>query len=181
MPTIISHAVIGMTGTNLMQGENSGRLKLVLLSILCAIAPDADVITFKLGIAYGDFFGHRGFFHSIFFAAVLDFSVRALFYRSDKLFSGTGFFLSAYFSIIAISHGVLDAFTNGGLGIALLSPFDNTRYFFWKTPIQVAAIKPAKFFSAHGIRVMSNEMLWVWLPCLLILAFSFLYRKYRQT
>ena len=33
--------------------------------------PDIDVIGFRFGIHYGDFWGHRGFTHSLVFAALL--------------------------------------------------------------------------------------------------------------
>jgi inner membrane protein len=57
------------------------------------------------------------------------------------------------FFLITASHGILDAFTNGGLGIALFSPFDNSRYFFPFRPIQVSPIG-AGFFSMRGLRVL---------------------------
>jgi len=154
--------------------------KLILLSILCAILPDADVITFKFGIQYGDFFGHRGFFHSIAFAVIIGMSIPSIFYRSLRTFSFRWFKLSGYYSIVTISHGVLDAFTNGGLGIALLSPFDNTRYFFWVTPIEVVTLNPMRFFSLHGIQVMANEFLWVWLPCLALIVMVRYMRKKKE-
>ena len=39
--------------------------------MLAARLPDFDVVAFKLGIAYHDAFGHRGFSHSLLFAAIL--------------------------------------------------------------------------------------------------------------
>jgi inner membrane protein len=33
--------------------------------------PDADVLAFKPGVAYGNIFGHRGFTHSLLFAFVV--------------------------------------------------------------------------------------------------------------
>ena len=58
----------------------------------------------------------------------------------------------------------MDAFTSGGLGIALLAPFDNHRYFFPYTPIKVSPIGISAFFSDWGIRVLISEFKWVWLP-----------------
>ncbi len=163
MPTIITHAVVGFAGAGTIDIRKNG-VKICILSILCAIAPDADVITFKLGISYSDFLGHRGFFHSIFAGICLGFLVTTVFFRSRRLFSREWWLLSLYFSLITCSHGILDAFTNGGLGIALLAPFDNTRYFFWTTPIEVVSLNPAKFFSAYGVRILSSEILLIWLP-----------------
>ncbi len=163
MPTIITHAVVGLAGAGTVDFRNNV-LKICILSTLCAIAPDADVITFKLGISYGDFWGHRGFFHSIFAGICLGLLVTTVFFRSRRLFSKEWWLLSLYFSFITCSHGILDAFTNGGSGIALLAPFDNTRHFFWTTPIEVVSLNPAKFFSAYGVRILSSEILLIWLP-----------------
>jgi hypothetical protein len=38
--------------------------------------------------------------------------------------------LIAHFSFVTASHGMLDAMTDGGLGVAFFAPFDNARYFF---------------------------------------------------
>jgi inner membrane protein len=49
-----------------------GRSKRVLtIGALCSVIPDLDVIGFRFGIRYGDFWGHRGFTHSLVFAALL--------------------------------------------------------------------------------------------------------------
>ena len=67
---------------------------------------------------------------------------------------------------ITASHGFLDAFTNGGLGVAFFSPFDPTRYFFPWTPIEVSPIGAVRFFSQRGLLVIISELRWVWLPSL---------------
>lgn len=58
--------------------------------------------------------------------------------------------------LIMASHGVLDAFTDGGLGIALLWPFTNTRYSAPWRPIPVAPIGMAILY-ARGIHVPLTE------------------------
>src|SRR6266550_9619008 len=42
-----------------------------VIGVVCSAIPDFDVIGFRFGIRYGDFWGHRGFTHSLVFAAVL--------------------------------------------------------------------------------------------------------------
>jgi membrane-bound metal-dependent hydrolase YbcI (DUF457 family) len=37
----------------------------------CSVILDLEVIGFRFGIHYGDFWGHRGFTHSLVFAAFL--------------------------------------------------------------------------------------------------------------
>jgi inner membrane protein len=58
----------------------------------------------------------------------------------------------------------LDAFTNGGLGVAFFSPFNRDRYFFPWRPILVSPISLGRFFSRQGYLVLKNEMVWIWLP-----------------
>ena len=68
-----------------------------------------------------------------------------------------------YLFLASASHGVLDAFTNGGLGIAFLSPFDTTRYFFSFHPIEVSPTG-VHFFSERGLSALESEFIWVWVP-----------------
>ncbi|MDY8138208.1 subclass B1 metallo-beta-lactamase [Aquimarina sp. 2201CG5-10] len=137
--------------------------KFWILGIVCAILPDADVISFAFGIPYEDFWGHRGFSHSLVFALLLGIVITFLFYNR-KFFSKTGFILILYFMVCTASHGVLDAMTTGGLGIAFFSPFDDTRYFFPWRPIQVSPIGASKFFSKWGIKVLLSELIWIGIP-----------------
>ncbi len=176
MPSIISHSIVGLAAGKMQTIKNLPK-RFWFFSILCPCLPDADVIGFAFGIHYGDFIGHRGFFHSIFFALLLSFLVVILFFRNKELFSKTWFLLISYFFIITASHGILDAFTSGGLGVALLSPFDNSRYFFPFTPIQVSPIEIQAFFSEWGVRVILSEFLWIWLPILFVLSFKYLKLK----
>ena len=70
----------------------------------------------------------------------------------------------AFLAVLGASHGILDAMTDGGLGIALLAPFANTRYFLPWAPIPVAPIGLAAFFSKWGLEIIEWEMVYIWLP-----------------
>ena len=48
--------------------------------------------------------------------------------------------------------------TNGGRGVAFLSPFSNHRYFLPWRPIRVSPI------GALDASVLLSELRWVWLP-----------------
>jgi len=92
--------------------------------MFCSVIPDFDVIGFRLGIHYGDFWGHRGFTHSLLFAALLASIVMFIGFR--RVASGlTRLPMWVYFFLATASHGFLDAMTDGGLGVAFFSPFDN--------------------------------------------------------
>jgi inner membrane protein len=147
-----------------------------VIGAVCSVVPDLDVIGFRFGIRYGDFWGHRGFAHSLFFAALLAVVVVVLGFRHGV----TGMYAPAlwlYLFLATASHGLLDAMTDGGLGIALLSPFDNHRYFFPWTPIRVSPISVGRFFSARGLAVLQSEFLWIWIPAILLAVIALLLRQ----
>lgn len=171
MPSVFTHAVVGLGLSEIFMGR-SQTLLFRGLSMALAAAPDLDVLAFPLGIPYGAFFGHRGFFHSLFCALLVGLAVALL---SCRTFALPWWQLWGYFFLVIASHGILDAFTNGGMGIALLSPMDNQRYFFPWQPIQVSPIGLA-FFSRWGLRVLASELLWVWLPLACVVGAVWLYR-----
>lgn len=173
MPSVISHTVVAVAaGVAFAPQEAPGRFW--PLAIACSIMPDADSLAFFFGIPYHHVLGHRGFFHSPFFGFLLSILLVAIFFR-DRWFIYFVFFFLVY-----ASHGILDAFTSGGLGIALLSPFDHTRYFFPWTPIMVSPIGIKAFFSQWGLRVMKSELLWIGLPSFLIVIVSRVIRAIKE-
>lgn len=148
-----------------------------MYSILLTILPDADVIGFGLGIQYEDMLGHRGFSHSIVFALLVSFLIAKfrLKYTGKYLYQGViVLFLST------ISHGILDGFTNGGLGVGYFIPFDSTRYFFPFTPIEVSPIGIRNFLSMRGLEVLWSEAKLVWIPSLLIFLSYLVFKKLRK-
>ncbi len=165
MPTFVSHAVVGLSAGRIF-GQRKMPLRFWVLSAICPMLPDFDVAAFALGIPYEHVLGHRGFFHSLSFALLVGLGVAFVFFRGEKTFSRRWWLLSLYFFLITATHALLDAMTRGGLGVALLAPFDNTRYFFPVTPIEVSPIGFSRFFSEWGVRVALSEILWVWIPSL---------------
>jgi len=135
--------------------------------IVCSMLPDADVLGFRFGVSYGDMLGHRGLTHSLLFAALLSIAVTAS--LSRERWRRSRLPIAFFLFVVTASHGVLDALTNGGLGIAFLAPFSDQRFFFPVRPIAVSPIGTA-FFSARGWSVLQSEMLWVWLPALVLAA-----------
>ena len=171
MPTILSHALVATAaaqwwGRRLPKGFWAW-------TAVCAMLPDIDVIAFSLGIPYEAMFGHRGFTHSFFFAAVVGALVSWHLHPSHRSHR-TALFLG--FTLVTTSHGLLDALTDGGRGIAFLAPFSSDRFFFPWRPIQVSPIGVG-FFSARGLRVVVSEARWIWLPSAIIAASARLYRR----
>jgi inner membrane protein len=163
MASALSHVIVAVAMGKSFQNKEL-RWRELFLGALCSIVPDLDVIGYLLGIEYGDLWGHRGLTHSVLFAALLAGFLVALWYRGKPAIAMTGLFL--YFFLCTASHGVLDAMTNGGLGVAFFSPFDTTRYFFPVRPVLVSPLGVSEFFTEYGIRVLANEAVWIWLPSL---------------
>ncbi|HKP04700.1 MAG TPA: metal-dependent hydrolase [Chthoniobacterales bacterium] len=177
MPTIISHAAVAVA---LMAGfpARSVPRRLTELGVAVSIAPDIDVIGSRFGIEYGDLLGHRGLTHSILFAALLA-SVALLWASRRTDLSMQRRWTWLYLFLAAASHGLLDAFTDGGLGVAFFSPFNTGRYFFPVTPISVSPVG-LSFFSGRGISVLLSEFVWVWLPALAFSIAALLIRRICQ-
>jgi len=171
VPSVISHAVVAVAAGAAFAPRDVPN-HFWSLSLVCSTIADADVIAFSFGIPYQHLFGHRGFFHSPFFGLLMSIFFVCLFFRDLEIFSRQWCFYFIFFFLLSASHGILDALTNGGLGIALLAPFDNTRYFFSWRPIMVSPISVGAFFSKWGLMVIKSELLWVWLPSLLMVVIS---------
>ena len=176
MPSAISHAAVAVAA-GIAFAPQGVPTRFWPLAIICSVLPDADVMAFAFGIPYHHYFGHRGFFHSLFFALILSLFVTSLFFREEMLFSGKWFFYTIFFFLLTASHGILDAFTNGGLGIALFSPLNNERYFFPWTPIAVSPIGIKAFLSKWSWFVLKSEFMWVWLPAFILAVVSTAIRK----
>ena len=160
MPTVLAHPVVPLAlGLGLGRPVVSGRL--LAAGAVASVLPDADVVAFRLGIPYAAEFGHRGFSHSLVFAALT-----ALLAASCCRFLRSRFLTAFLFLFAAVaSHGFLDAFTNGGLGIAFFWPFSSERYFAPIRVIEVAPIGLSRFFSHRGVTVLLSELFWVGMPC----------------
>ena len=167
MPSVFSHAVasVGISACFYRPGIPN---RVWLAGALCAMIPDLDVVGFRFGIRYGDFWGHRGFTHSLAFATLLAGAVLILVFPRG-VSNLSRLVLWVYLFLTTASHGFLDAMTDGGMGVAFSAPFDNTRYFFPWTPIHVSPIGISRFFSPRGLAVVRSELLCVWVPTVVLI------------
>jgi inner membrane protein len=177
MASLVSHAVAALgLGAAFFRRPAPGRI--LIAGTACAVIPDFDVIGFRFGIHYGDFWGHRGFTHSLFFAALLAGLVTLVLPKPKTDIHRSSVFV--YLFVATASHAVLDAMTNGGLGIAFFSPFDNKRYFLPWRPIRVSPIGITRFFTSRGFEVLRTEFLWIWLPSILLILVAFILSRPRM-
>jgi len=174
LPSLVSHAVAALgIGTIFARAEIPKRVWAI--GVVCSILPDVDAVGFRFSIRYGDSWGHRGFTHSLLFAGVIATLalVAGLPRASPGLSRG---WLWLYFFLATASHGILDAMTNGGLGVAFFSPFDKTRYSFPWHPILVSPISLTRFFSGRGTAVLQSELIWIWIPAALLAVLMLVFR-----
>ena len=161
MASAFTHIVVGAALSALGRPP---RVRLLLVLVALSVLPDLDVVAFGLGIPYEHPLGHRGFTHSLLFAASAGLATPWLAGISSPTGSGYWWRLAGLGFAATLSHGVLDALTNGGLGVGFLIPFSTDRFFLPWRPLLVSPLSPGAFFSESGIRILASEMIWVWLP-----------------
>ncbi|MBB5193633.1 inner membrane protein [Silvimonas terrae] len=162
MTTIVTHAVVAATLVRLLPRAWRST-PLYVPAMFGAMAPDLDTLGLTLGVPYGSPYGHRGATHSLLFALLLG-GLMALWLARRH---GAVWRNWAILSACVFTHPIMDALTNGGRGVAFFWPLSDARFFLPVHPIMVSPIG-ARFFSARGALTMESELLWVWLPCLLI-------------
>lgn len=161
MASAFSHAFVALAlGKVPRQSLFSWRT--VCLGMVCSVLPDVDVVGFYVGIPYEHALGHRGLTHSLPFAGVLSALCVGLLYRQHSARVKTAVFF--YLLLCTASHGLLDAMTDGGLGVAFFSPLDTTRYFLRFRPIVVSPIGIGQFVGERAFGVLASEAKWILLP-----------------
>jgi inner membrane protein len=178
MATVFTHSIAALA-LGRMAPLKPRTLLFWVTTAICAALPDIDAIGFSFGVHYGDLLGHRGLTHSLAFALVVGSLVGLIVTRDHEDFpSGSGRYVLFFFLVIA-SHGLLDAITNGGLGVAFFSPFSNQRYFFPWRPVEVSPIGLEPFLSVRGLEVIVSEIKWIWIPAGLLVGLAEIYRRTR--
>jgi inner membrane protein len=167
----IGHIAVGMAAARVCRDNAAPRWSSVAWWSALSMLPDADVIGFALGTEYGDPWGHRGATHSLTVAMAIAtllglaaprlplarFQPTALKNARQGPRFHPRFRIWAIAAAVLVSHGLLDTLTDGGLGCALLWPFDLTRYFAPWRPIPVAPIG-LDFLSPSGLLVALTEL-----------------------
>lgn len=177
MASAISHAVAA-AAIGAAMGRPVAGARIWAVATACSIIPDLDVLGFWVGVPYGHPLGHRGLTHSLAFAAGLAAIIVALGFRRGHWRQRRAW-LFGYLFLATASHGFLDALTYGGLGIAFLAPFDNTRYLFPFQPIPAAPLDIVSFFTRDGPVILMHEAVWIWLPAMLLAGAVYVWRYYQ--
>jgi inner membrane protein len=172
MASILSHPAVPIAlataaGSRVVPG------RLLAAAIVCSILPDFDAFGLWAGIPYGNTFGHRGFTHSILFALI----TAGVGWMIAPRLHAKRWIVCLILFLSTLSHGVLDAMTTGGLGVAFFSPFSNQRFFLPWRVIEVSPIGISRFFSMRGIEILASEIATVWLGCSLFAVAGVLLRR----
>jgi inner membrane protein len=165
MPTLFTHPALPLA-IGLGLGSRIIPPRLLAAGVVCSLLPDVDVAGYLYGIPYGASAGHRGLTHSFAFAAGVALLGALLFrWRGDA--AGKAWL---FLFVAAVSHGLLDAITNGGLGTAFLWPFSEQRFIvpLAYQVIPAAPLSPTGFIGPRGVAVLLAELQWVWLPGLIL-------------
>jgi inner membrane protein len=152
----LGHIAVGMAAGRAITPRGQNPTKAMVALSLLSMWPDVDVVGFSLGVPYEAPFGHRGATHSSLVALAIGVLVFAyLRWRQSKAPAKTALVAT----LVALSHGWLDTMTfGGGLGVALLWPFSDHR--FW-SPIRFIHVAPIGFelFTKQGIAIMIVELI----------------------
>ncbi|MCA1606900.1 MAG: metal-dependent hydrolase [Acidobacteria bacterium] len=99
MPSIISHPAVPLA---LSLGRQVVSERLLLAGVAASVVPDLDVVAFRLGIPYADDLGHRGFTHSLLFAAFVALAAACAFRALRTTFTRAFWFVL----VATASHGI---------------------------------------------------------------------------
>lgn len=180
MSTFVAHALSAYAMSRAVPRALAERRAVTLAAMACACVPDLDVVAFAFGIPYSHVFGHRGISHSLLFALLLGGALTVALGTRLRLAARARWQLFLLLSVATASHGLLDAMTNGGLGIAFFAPFDTGRYFLPWRPLVVPPIGILPMFSAWGAAVAQTEALYIGIPSVVLIVIARLWRRRRS-
>jgi len=176
MASILSHAIAALALGSAVRPDPTPARYWTAGAVLAAL-PDADVLAFAFRVPPDSMLAHRGITHSLVFAAVA--AAIATWTAFPQVTTAVRRRVWAFLFVATASHGVLDAMTDGGHGIAFFAPFSRVRYFLPWRPILVSPIGLRPFFSRWGAAVLANELRWIWVPAALVAATALVARVRR--
>lgn len=164
MPSFFGHALAGYAVASAFHQGRPPR-RMALLAVACSVAPDLDWFTGFLDPLDRYGLSHRGLLHSLLAAALLTVVAVALGCRSRLRRPGPWLCLGT----AAFSHGLLDACTFGGTGVAFLEPFSSVHFVAAWQPIFVSPIPLSGRLTDWLLFALGTELLWIGLPAALVI------------
>lgn len=161
--SLFGHALAGLT---LSAAFTRGRppRRLWLAAMACAVAPDLDWFSHFADLPDGASLSHRGLSHSLLAALLIAALAMGLGFRHQLRNPWPWACLLA----ASFSHGLLDACTFGGTGVAFLLPFSEARFVCAWQPIFVSPIPLNGRLLDWLLFSLGTELLWIGLPAGLV-------------
>lgn len=163
MPSLFGHAVAGLAITAAFHRDKLPR-RTWALAAFCAVAPDLDWFVSLGNIHRGHVLNHRGAAHSLFAAACIAAVVFLTCFRKEQRRGAVWLCLT----VAAMSHGLLDACTAGGVGVALFMPFSDTRWACIWQPGHVAPLPLNRAHTHFFLSSLLDEARWIGIPALAV-------------
>jgi inner membrane protein len=163
MPTFVGHSLVALTICALVPRTSLGKAMPVYwwlaVLVIASLLPDLDVLMLRW-LPYSHPLCHRGLSHSFFFALVAALGLTISCYLACIVHGKILTLILVWLLIATVmgSHGLLDALTDGGLGIGLFSPLTWRRYFFPIRPLPVALLSPSGLLSSYMLQVYWVEV-----------------------
>ena len=163
MPTFVGHSLVALSICAPLQrtflGKAMSFYSWLAVLVIASILPDLDILMLRW-FPYSHPLSHRGLSHSLFFALVAALCITFSCYLVEIVHGKILTLILVWLLIATVmgSHGLLDALTDGGLGIGLLSPLTSQRYFFPMRPIPVALLSLSSMFSSYMLHVYTVEV-----------------------
>ena len=174
MPSIFAHAAAGAALGSALAPAPARRVW-IAAAVLAAL-PDVDALGRPFGnLSYETAFGgHRGFTHSVLFAFLAG-AVATLMLSREVASRSADVRLCLALALAIVSHGVLDALSTIGNGVAFWAPFSWTHHEFVWQPL--GEIGPGPRGPTRICAMLANELVWVGLPSLIVVAVARLVRR----
>lgn len=162
MATIVTHFIVGSSIALPFCRDSATASSIrpwavVVSAGLLSFLADLDVM-YMHWVPYRAFLGHRGFWHSP-FAGILISVMLAVFVGLlvRNISARAVMLLAGIWAAACVSHPLLDAMTDGGLGVMMFFPCTVDRFFFTWRPIHVAMIGISAAWQSF-LSVFPSEM-----------------------
>lgn len=174
MPSSFTHAIAGAALASPFAKTPVPR-RFWAAAGVCAALPDIDLLWGR-DVAGGSWLAHRGVTHSLAFAVLAGSLTAALCFRNPR-FTAVRARYAVALIIATASHGFLDSLAVYGAPVAFLFPFTTHRYLLpWR--IFGGQYVPWPHSTVRRVlSVVKNEVLWVWLPSVLLLGITTVMRR----
>jgi inner membrane protein len=169
VPSSFSHAIAGVAIATPFR-LRVAYARFWVFAILCATIQDVDYLWSWRIPRWNSMLAHRGITHSFAFAIAMA-AVVAWLGFAGSYWRGFRLRLFLAFTLVGLSHGLLDSLTVHAGGIAFFAPFSAARFFFPWRPLagpQAGWIEHVSIASRIAYAA-ATELVCIWLPSLLFI------------